>query len=128
MFSFLQRSSRDALIRPLTMEDRADLEAMINTDPVAFLYAAEHLDLFGLPASSAMPALRTSAGFMGIFEPTSDETTAPVANAGLEPEQHQRQSGLSLSPRIKQIADIFLSPISQARPSSSELEDDSTLR
>ncbi|WP_068167925.1 GNAT family N-acetyltransferase [Rothia sp. ND6WE1A] len=124
MFSFLQRSSRDALIRPLTMEDRANLEAMINTDPVAFLYAAEHLDLFGLPASSAMPALRTSAGFMGIFEPTSDETTAPVANAGLEPEQHRRQSGLSLSPRIKQIADIFLSPISQARPSSSELEDD----
>ena len=67
MFSLFQRVSADVLIRPLTTDDWADLEKMINTDPITFLYASEHLELFGLPAPSALPALRYSAGFMGIF-------------------------------------------------------------
>ncbi|MDO4897854.1 MAG: GNAT family N-acetyltransferase [Rothia sp. (in: high G+C Gram-positive bacteria)] len=65
----LQRSDSQAIIRPLTLDDRGSLEALISTDPVGFLYAAEHLHLFGLPTPSTLAALKTPRGFIGIFAP-----------------------------------------------------------
>lgn len=69
VFSKIQRSGADAIIRPLTLDDRDDLETLISTDPVGFLYAAEHLSIFGLPAPSALAALKAPHGFIGIFAP-----------------------------------------------------------
>ncbi|MGH1978774.1 GNAT family N-acetyltransferase [Rothia sp. L_38] len=69
VFSRFSRGAEDALIRPLTNDDRAELETMIASDPVGFLFAAEHLHHFGLPATSALTSLKTPHGFMGIFAP-----------------------------------------------------------
>lgn len=69
VFSRFSRGAEDALIRPLTNDDRAELETMIASDPVGFLFAAEHLHHFGLPAPSALTSLKTPHGFMGIFAP-----------------------------------------------------------
>lgn len=76
VFSVFQRKGQDALVRPLTTDDWADLEAMIALDPVAFLYAAEHLERFGLPAPSALNSYRAPFGFMGVFLPAENETLA----------------------------------------------------
>ncbi|WP_346845201.1 GNAT family N-acetyltransferase [uncultured Rothia sp.] len=123
MFSLFQRVSADVLIRPLTTDDWADLEKMINTDPITFLYASEHLELFGLPAPSALPALRYSAGFMGIFtsaQPSSvakdDEGVTRVANPGVDtsPQTTLR----NVSPRLRQVAEAFLTPLTQLRKSA----------
>lgn len=69
VFSRFSRGAEDALIRPLTNDDRAELETMIESDPVGFLFAAEHLHHFGLPAPSALTSLKTPHGFMGVFMP-----------------------------------------------------------
>ena len=69
VFSRFSRGAEDALIRPLTNDDRAELETMIESDPVGFLFAAEHLHHFGLPTPSALTSLKTPHGFMGVFVP-----------------------------------------------------------
>ena len=69
VFSRFSRGAEDALIRPLTNDDRAELETMIESDPVGFLFAAEHLHHFGLPTPSALTSLKVPHGFMGIFAP-----------------------------------------------------------
>ncbi|WP_237233064.1 GNAT family N-acetyltransferase [Rothia nasisuis] len=66
----LSRGADDALIRPLTLDNRAELETMIASDPVGFLFAAEHLAHFGLPAPSALTSLKTPHGFVGVFVPS----------------------------------------------------------
>lgn len=73
LFSRFQGASDDILIRPLTLDDRGELETMISSDPVGFLFAAEHLHHFGLPAPSALLSLKMPRGFMGVFvsRPTS---------------------------------------------------------
>ncbi|MFW0112310.1 GNAT family N-acetyltransferase [Rothia sp. CCM 9416] len=69
LFSRFQRISDDVIIRPLTLDDRVELETMISSDPVGFLFAAEHLHHFGLPAPSALTSRKTPSGFIGIFVP-----------------------------------------------------------
>lgn len=124
MFSLFQRSVSDTLIRPLTTDDWGQLDAMIAQDPVAFLYAAEHLDHFGLPAPSAL-ASRSGHGFMGIFVPA--EKSRPVANPGLEPAPAPARNldlvytlgaaSSSIAERLpataRRAAQKFLSPLSQ---------------
>ncbi|WP_237188563.1 GNAT family N-acetyltransferase [Rothia nasimurium] len=75
------RGAEDALIRPLTLDDRAELETMISADPVGLLYAAEHLHHFGLPATSTLAGIKSPHGFMGIFAPAG---THPVGEKGQE--------------------------------------------
>lgn len=81
MLSHLFKKSEDVLIRPLNTDDRAEFEAMIARDPVAFLYAAEQLDRLGLPAPSALNsyAYRAPYGFMGIFEPVVESFEYPAS-------------------------------------------------
>lgn len=83
VFSFLQKNMSNAIIRPLTVDDREDLEKIIATDPVGFLHAAEHLEHFGLPAPSALLGLRAPQGFMGIFLAEPAPEPQPRVLAGL---------------------------------------------
>lgn len=69
LFSRFQRAHDDVLIRPLTLDDRPELETMISSDPVGFLFAAEHLHHFGLPAPNGLTSLKNPSGFVGIFVP-----------------------------------------------------------
>lgn len=83
VFSRFSRGADDALIRPLTIDDRVELETMIESDPVGFLFAAEHLHHFGLPAPSALTSLKTPHGFMGVFVPR--EVPGEVGPKGATP-------------------------------------------
>lgn len=87
VLSKIQRNAADAIIRPLTLDDRDDLEALISTDPVGFLYAAEHLSIFGLPAPSTLNSLKTPHGFIGVFAPRHPATAegAPKDAAPSDP-------------------------------------------
>lgn len=67
LFSCFQRVSKDVNIRPLTLDDRAELETVISSDPVGFLFAAEHLHHFGLPAPNTLASLKAPSGFIGVF-------------------------------------------------------------
>lgn len=69
LFSRFQYASSSALVRPLTLDDRAELETMISSDPVGFLFAAEHLHHFGLPAPHTLTSPKAPSGFMGVFAP-----------------------------------------------------------
>lgn len=124
VLSLFQRAHHEALIRPLTVGDRADVEAMINVHPVAFLYAAEHLELLGLPATAGLGSTRGQRGFMGIFVP--QEAEEQRANVGIDAPLVARKeeaelvppgasavtSNPSILPRVKQVAETFLSPLS----------------
>ncbi|MDY6051316.1 MAG: GNAT family N-acetyltransferase [Rothia sp. (in: high G+C Gram-positive bacteria)] len=92
VFSPFPRGADDALIRPLTKDDRAELETMIETDPVGFLFAAEHLHHFGLPAPSALTSLKVSQGFMGVFVPREIHPEVGFQGAG----STQPSAGLTL--------------------------------
>lgn len=78
VLSFLHKNKSDAIIRPLTLDDRNDVEKLIATDPVGFLHAAEHLEHFGLPVSSSLSAVRSPQGFMGIFASQVDASAGGV--------------------------------------------------
>lgn len=86
VLSKIQRNAADAIIRPLTLDDRDELEALISTDPVGFLYAAEHLNIFGLPAPSTLNALKTPHGFIGIFAPRHAATAEGSPKDAAPPE------------------------------------------
>lgn len=58
-------------VRPLTHEDEPALRAMIAQDPVAHLFAAEHLQRIGLPRSSMLTGRRAASPFLGVFGPAS---------------------------------------------------------
>ncbi|MDO4917397.1 MAG: GNAT family N-acetyltransferase [Rothia sp. (in: high G+C Gram-positive bacteria)] len=118
MFPLFQRPGEDAVIRPLTAPDWGALEQLIATDPVTFLYAAEHLETFGLPQRALPLTHRPAVGFMGIFEsePTVDTTVkaSPITSV-----QAKEQLPLVVA-RAKQAAGVFLGPISAKRKSSAE--------
>lgn len=69
LLSRFSRSTDNALIRPLTLDDRGELETMIASDPVGFLFAADQLAHGGLPAPSVLSARKSPRGFMGVFAP-----------------------------------------------------------
>ncbi|WP_237203493.1 GNAT family N-acetyltransferase [Rothia endophytica] len=86
VLSKIQRNAADAIIRPLTLDDRDELEALISTDPVGFLYAAEHLSIFGLPAPSTLNALKAPHGFIGVFAPRHAATAEGSPKDAAPPE------------------------------------------
>lgn len=89
MFSRYLKKSDDVLIRPLTKDDAPELDAMIQRDPVAFLYAAEQLQRMGLPNTSTLNGYRSPYGFIGIFEPVP-ALALPSTATGTEPQEIDR--------------------------------------
>lgn len=107
------------VIRPLTASDWGALEQLIATDPVAFLYAAEHLETFGLPQRALPLNHRPAVGFMGIFE--SEPPVDRAATAGAATPVPVQESLPDVVARAKQAAGVFLGPISSKRKASAEV-------
>lgn len=70
--------NQTVVLRQLTSEYRQELETMISHSPVAHLFAAEHLETYGLPANDFPMPARPPYGFVGIFEREYDNTSACV--------------------------------------------------
>ncbi len=112
MLPLIQGAGPQALIRPVTLDDRPELEELINRDPIAFLYAAEHLEFFGLPASSALSNYRSAHGFMGIFVSQQESQASAVTALARLP-----RAG-DIKRRLRSAAQAFVSPLSQRGASS----------
>ncbi len=108
MLNRFSRGAEDALIRPLTLDDRAELETMISADPVGLLYAAEHLHHFGLPATSTLAGLKAPHGFMGIFAPAGTQPVGESGQDGPDPASRRDQ----LPARIRSTVDTLLTKTS----------------
>lgn len=119
MFSLFQRAAEDAVIRPLVASDWGVLEQLIATDPVAFLYAAEHLETFGLPQRALSATHRPAVGFMGIFEPESSTNAVGFVSPVAPPQVKEQLPDVVA--RAKQAAEVFLGPISSMRKTSAEI-------
>lgn len=56
-------------VRPLTVDDDADLLSLIGRSPLANLFPLEHYERIGLPRPSFLTRMHSASPFVGVFKP-----------------------------------------------------------